>query len=57
MLKLPVKYRIVIHLYYFENYSTAEIATILHRKESTIRTQLKRARELLKVTIGGMEDE
>ncbi|WP_342439870.1 sigma-70 family RNA polymerase sigma factor [Paenibacillus sp. FSL L8-0436] len=57
VLKLPVKYRIVIHLYYFENYSTAEIAAMLQYKEGTVRTQLKRARERLKAVMGGMEDE
>lgn len=57
VLKLPVKYRIVIHLYYFENYSTAEISGMLEYKESTVRTQLKRARERLKLLMGGMEDE
>ena len=48
----------VIHLYYYEGYKTAEIAEILSRKEGTIRTQLKRAKELLKVKmIGGLDDD
>jgi len=37
----------VIHLYYYEGYRTEEIAKILNRKPSTIRSQLKRARERL----------
>lgn len=45
---LPAKYREVIHLYYEEGYATAEIAIILGRKESTIRSDLRRAREKLK---------
>ena len=45
---LPEKYREVIHLYYQEGYKTAEISKILNRKESTIRTDLKRGRERLK---------
>lgn len=58
VLDLPIKYRSVIYLYYFENYSTSEIAKILNRNESTIRTQVKRARELLKTKmVGGFEDE
>lgn len=45
---LPQKYSEVIHLYYHEGYSSNEIAEILLRKESTIRSQLKRGRDLLK---------
>lgn len=58
VLELPKKYRIVLYLYYFENYSTAEIADLLRRNESTVRTQLKRARALLKTSlIGGLANE
>lgn len=53
VLELPIKYRSVIYLHYFENYSTAEVAGILGRNEATIRTQLKRARELIKNKITG----
>ena len=45
---LPAKYRAVVHLYYYEDYSVREIAAILHRKETTIQTQLMRGREMLK---------
>ncbi len=45
---LPEKYREVIHLYYQEGYSSKEIANILNRKESSVRTDLKRGREKLK---------
>lgn len=47
VLTLPDKYRSVIHLYYFEEYSTKEIAEILEKKETTIRSLLKRGREKL----------
>ncbi|WP_141505258.1 sigma-70 family RNA polymerase sigma factor [Paenibacillus luteus] len=58
VLDLPAKYRIVIYLYYYEGYSTAEIAGLLKRNENTVRTQLKRARELLKACmIGGFVNE
>ena len=46
--KLPDKYRESIHLYYEEGYSTCEISRILNRRESTIRSDLKRGRERLK---------
>ncbi len=45
---LPVPYRETIHLYYYEGYSTAQIAQILDQKESTVRSRLKRGREKLK---------
>ena len=45
---LPVKYREVIHLFYHEGYSTAEIAGILQMKEATVRSNLSRGREQLK---------
>lgn len=48
ILKLPKKYRLVIHLYYYEDYKISEIAGILNIKETTIQTQLSRARSLLK---------
>ncbi|WP_414150849.1 RNA polymerase sigma factor [Acetobacterium carbinolicum] len=46
--KLPAKYREVIHLFYYEDMSLEEISLTLNRKNSTIRTQLTRARALLK---------
>ncbi len=45
---LPEKYRNVLHLYVNVGYSTREIAEITGQKESTVRSQLKRARERLK---------
>ena len=46
--QLPPKCRSVIYLFYYEGYSTEEIADILHMKEATVRTRLVRARKLLK---------
>ncbi|HEY5584136.1 MAG TPA: sigma-70 family RNA polymerase sigma factor [Ruminiclostridium sp.] len=46
--ELPTKYRNIIHLFYFEEYRISEIATILGQKESTIGSQLHRARKMLK---------
>lgn len=45
---LPIKYLQVIELYYFEGYSVAEISDILSANENTIKSRLKRGRELLK---------
>lgn len=58
VLNLPIKYRTVIHLYYYENYSIKEISKILKMKENTVKSQLSRAREQLKKEVeGGIEDE
>lgn len=46
--KLSKKYRLVIHLFYFEDYSIKEISEILGLKITTIQTQLMRARNKLK---------
>ncbi|MCR5556381.1 MAG: sigma-70 family RNA polymerase sigma factor [Butyrivibrio sp.] len=46
--QLPEKNREVIHLFYQEGFSTKEIADILKRRESTVRSDLKRGRERLK---------
>lgn len=48
---LPQKYRIVIHLFYYEELSVEEISQILRMKPSTVRTQLTRARVKLKVLL------
>lgn len=45
---LPVQYREVVHLFYHEGYGAAQIAKILGRKESTVRSDLRRGREKLK---------
>lgn len=46
--QLPELSREVLHLYYYEGYKTAEIAGILQRREATVRSDLKRARERLR---------
>lgn len=48
---LPEKLRAVVHLFYYEGYSTAEIAQILGRNESTVRSDLRRGRARLKETL------
>lgn len=48
VLELPEKYRIPIHLFYYEDYSIKQIASVLDISESTIKIRLKRGREKLK---------
>lgn len=45
---LPPKYRVVIHLHYFEGYSSGEIASILGISATAVTTRLARGREKLK---------
>ncbi|MCL2386609.1 MAG: RNA polymerase sigma factor [Defluviitaleaceae bacterium] len=52
--ELPERYKDVIYLYYYEGYSTAEVAEILSKPQSTIRSHMREARILLK---GVLEDE
>lgn len=53
LMELPAKYREVILLYYYEGYSIGEIARILGQKESTVGSQLHRARKKLRLLISG----
>ena len=48
VMRLPDKYRISVHLFYYEDYSVAEIASLLHCREGTVKSQLNRGRKLLK---------
>lgn len=48
VLSLPARYRIPIHLFYYEGYSMAEIAGIIGRSEGTVKSRLFRARKLLR---------
>ena len=57
VLELPAKYKLVIHLFYYEELSVAQISQALHIKESTVKSQLMRGRKMLKQAfLGGVED-
>ena len=51
VLALPDKYKTAIFLYYYEGYSSEEIARILHKPAGTIRSYLFKGRLLLKEKI------
>lgn len=55
VMDLPPKYRIPILLYYYEDYSTDEIAAIMKIPKGTVCTNLKRGRDMLKKSL--KEDE
>ena len=44
VMSVGLKYRTVVHLYYYEDYSVREISDILHIKETTVQTRLHRVR-------------
>ena len=46
--RLPERDRTVLHLYYYEDMTTEEIAKLLDRNPATVRSQLLRARANLK---------
>ena len=56
VMALPERFRTVIHLYYYEEYSTPEIARLTGRPETTVRSDLHRARKRLKAVLGGGYD-
>ena len=45
---MPEKYRVIIYLFYYEEYSTEEIAGLLGIPPATVRTRLARGRKRLK---------
>lgn len=53
VMTLPKKYRVVIYLHYYEGYSTEEISKLVGIPSATVRTQLKRGREILKSEMEG----
>ena len=53
LFKTPQKYRVVLYLYYCEQYKVREIADILKISESAVKARLTRGREKLKEIYGG----
>ena len=52
VMALPETYRSVIHLFYYEDYTVAEIAKLLHLTQSNVKVRLSRGRKLLKESLG-----
>lgn len=53
ILRLKPDYKTVVYMFYYEGYSTAEIAEFLNCPEATVRSRLRRARSQLKSMLGG----
>ena len=49
VMELPVKYKMVMTLYYIEGYTSAQISDMLSISEAAVRKRLQKGRELLKL--------
>lgn len=57
VMALPEKYRLAIHLFYYEELSIKEIGSVLQLSETAVKSRLHRAREILKEKLKGAEYE
>ena len=57
VLSLPAKYRDVVYLHYYENYTAPQISRILGKNVNTVYTLLTRSKKKLKEKQGGDEYE
>ena len=53
VLALPADYKTAVYMFYYEGYTTAEIARYQCCREATVRSRLSRARKMLKSMLGG----
>ena len=53
---LPQKYRDVVYLHYFEDYTAPQIGRILGKNVNTVYTLLTRSRQMLREKLGGGYD-
>ena len=53
VLSLPTKYRDVIYLYFYEEYTAGEISGILGKNINTVYTRLNRGKQQLRQILGG----
>ena len=54
ILQLPSDYKDAVYMYYYEGYSTVEIAQHLKCPKATVRSRLSRARSKLQSMMGGV---
>ena len=53
VLSLPLKYRQVVYLHYYEGYTAPEIGKIIKKNTNTVYTLLSRSKKLLREKLGG----
>lgn len=56
VLNLPDEYKTIIYMYYYEGYSTKEISHYLKINESTLRSRMQKARQLLRLELEEVHD-
>ena len=56
VLALPPRERTAVHLFYYEGYSTQEIAALTGQRPGTVRSHLSRARVRLRGILEGEND-
>lgn len=54
VMELPIKYREVIYMHYYEELAIKEIAVLTDTNDNTVKTRLRRAKEILKQRLEGM---
>lgn len=54
ILQLPQDFKEAVYMYYYEGYTTVEIAEFLRCPESTVRSRLMRAKKKLQILLGGV---
>ena len=57
VMALPEKYRVTLYLFYYEEFSTKEIAELLELRQTAVTTRLSRGRELLKTRLEAWQDD
>lgn len=57
VMRLPEKYRVPLHLFYYEDYSISDIAKLLSISENNVKVRLTRARKALKDTLAEEWDD
>lgn len=55
--RLPEKYRTAVYLFYYEDMTAEQIAKYTKQRNSTVRSQLTRARDMLRRELGDDPDE
>lgn len=55
VMQLPPKFRTVVHLFYFEDMSIAQISEVTGERPATVKTHLSRARDRLRKLLGEVE--
>ena len=53
---LPQKYRDVVYLHYYEDYTAPQISRILGKNVNTVYTLLTRSKQMLREKLGGGHD-